>query len=828
MRDDLRHGLRALRRSPAFALTAVLVLALGIGANTAVFSVVNTVLVKPLPYTDPENIVLLMTTWRGRGSFPAVSAPKLTEWERNTDAFQDVAAYRLGGVMNLTGRDRPEQVSTGQVSASFFRLFGARLASGRGFTAAEDRPNGTRVAVVSHGFWQRQMGAAHDVIGRALALDDDAYTVIGVLEPGFDADSLAAAAGPHADVWVPLQLDPNSDSDAPLLVAARLRAGVTLAVAQAQTDAAAVAVRQRFPAVMPLAAGLTVEPLHSVVVREVRPSLLLLLAAVGFVLLIVCTNTANLLLVRASARRREMAIRLATGASRGRIARQLLTESTLLSVAGGALGFALAHFGLRGLPVLGVVGIPDVVADGAAYTIDWRVPVFTLILSFASALAFGLVPALQASRVDLHTTLRAGSDRAGAGPGHTRWRAVFVMSQVALALMLLIGSALVARSFINLRGVDPGFDGREILTMQMAVTGRRFATIAGTSQVLRDGLQRVGAMPDVAAAAATLTGAPLAGEMSFLNMTIPGRVLDGPYHGGGYLGGWHLVSPKYFDVLRIPLVAGRMFTERDDRGTLPVVIINAAMARQFWPHESAIGHQLLIGHGAGPDFEEAASRDIVGVVGDVRHVGLEWAPRPTAYVPLTQMADNHAAFFNRVGGRLTWVVRTRNAPGRLAESIRIELQRASGGLPLAGVRSMSDVSSASTARAQFAMWLMALFSGLALLLAAIGVAGVMAFLVRLRTREIGIRVALGAETRRVRNMMLIEGMRPASMGVGIGMALAFALARVMEGFLFGVAPYDVAVFVSMPCLLAAVALAAVWLPVRRAASVDPAMTLRHE
>ena len=825
---DVRYAVRAVRRNPGFAATTILTLAVGLGANTAVFSVVNTVLLSPLPYPDPDRLVVLLTTLRGRGPVLGVSEPEFTEWRRSTDAFQDATAYRIGGVMNLTHRDRPEQVAAGRASADLFRLFGARVARGRTFTAEEDRPNGPQVVVVSDGFWRRQMGAAADAVGQTLSLDGNAYTVIGVLESGFDADSLSVAGAPRPDLWMPLQLDPNSQSDVPLLAAARVRGGITLDVARAQTAAAARAIREAFPAVMPAEAGLNVEPLHTVLVGDVRPALLLLLAAVGLVLLIVCTNTASLLLVRASVRQREMAIRLATGASRGRIARQLLTESLVLAVAGGALGFLLALFGMKALLALHPGGLPRIVAGSSAYTLDSRVLAFTWLVSIATGVAFGLVPARQATRVDLDAVLRAGSDRAGVGPGHATLRGLFVVSEVALALMLLVGSALLVRSFVTLRAVNPGVDTHGLLTMQMAATGRGFATIDGASRIVQDGLQRVAAVPGVEAAAATFTGAPLSGGMSFLNITIPGRSLGGPYFAGGHLGGWQLISPQYFDVFKIPVVAGRAFTERDTRGRPPVVVINQTMARQFWPNESPLNQQILIGQGAGADFEETTPRQIVGVVGDVRHVGLEFDPRPTAYVPLAQTADNHLAFFNRIGSRLTWVVRTREEPYRLAEAIQHELRQASGGLPLAAIRSMSDVSTASTARTQFDMWLMAAFSAAALMLAAVGVFGVMAYTVRQRTREIGIRVALGAEAHRVRNMVLVQGMRLALCGVAIGMVLALGLARLMEGLLFGVTPHDRVAFLSMPLLLSVVAFAAVWLPARRAASVDPTIALRHE
>ena len=828
LRADFRYAVRTLYRNPGFAVASILTLTLGIGANTAVFSVVNTVLVKPLPYPDPEAIVVLMTTLRGRGSAPSVSAPKFDVWSRNTDAFLDTAVYRMGGVMNLTDRDQPEQVATGHVSASFFRLFGATLAQGRTFTAEEDRPNGARVAIVGNAFWRRHFGPSSSVAGQTLSLDGEPYSVIGVLAPDFDADSLSPVTAPRADLWLPLQLEPGSQSDAPLFVAARLREGITLEVAQAQTDAAVVAIRQEFPAVMPVDAGLSVERLHRVMVGDVRPSLLMLMAAVGVVLLLVCANLANLFLARALDRQREIAVRMAAGASRGRIARQLLTESLVLSLSAGTLGCLLALIGTQALPAMHSLSIPRVGADNPAYVLDSAVLAFTLMVAIATGVLFGLAPAVRASRLDLDAVLRLGADRAGAGFGHSRLRALLVVSEIALAVTLLIGSSLLIRSLVTLRGVNPGFEGRGLLTMQTAVTGRRFATMAGVSQTVRDGLQRVGSLPGVDRAAATLTGAPLSGFLSFLNITIPGRSLDGPYYAGGYLGGWHLISPDYFNVLEIPLVSGRPFTARDDRGAPPVVIINQAMLRQFWPNESPIGHSILIGQGAGPDYEETTPRRIVGVVGDVRHVGLEFNPRLTAYVPLTQMSDDQAAFFNRIGGRLTWMVRTREETHRFTELIQDELRRASGGLPVAAVRSMNQLSSASTARRRFDTWLMSIFGGSALLLAVIGVASVMMYTVRARTREIGIRVAIGAESRSVRNMVLFQGMRLAVTGIAVGTASAAALAGLMEGFLFGVTPHDWVTFVSMPLLLGAVALAAVWLPARRAALVDPMVALRHD
>ncbi len=823
---DLRYALRALRRNRGFAAAAILTTALGIGATSAVFSVVNAVLIAPLPYPHPDRLVVFTGTWRGRGSVPGVSAPKFFELRR-APAFDQTAAYRLGGVTNLTNRPDPEQINIGRVSAEFFGLFGARVARGRTFLLEEDRPNGPPIVVVSDEFWRRHLGASPDAIGQSLALDGVSHSVVGVLDASFDADPLTISLAPRPDAWVPLRLDPASTSDAPFLAAGRLKAGASVALARAQADAAAIAIRRTLPAVMPEDAGLGVEPLHDLYVGEIRPSLFLLLAAVALVLLIVCANIANLLLARASVRQREMAIRLATGANRSRLVRQLLTESLVLSFAGAILGVSLALAGVRALLAGYSSSIPAILSRTVSGTFDVRVLVFAVIVSIATGVLFGLVPALQASRVDLDSALRTAGNRAGAAP-RRRMRAMLVVSEVALALMLLVCSGLLIRSFVTLRSVHPGFESRGVLTMQMAVTGHRFETVESTSQIVREALRRVDAVPAVDATAATLTGAPLSGLASFLNVTVPGRSLGGPYFRGGYLGSWQVISPRYFEVLGIPVIAGRAFTERDDRGMPLVVVINQILARQFWPHESPLGRSLLIGEGAGPDFEETAPRQIVGVVSDVRHVGLAFEPRPTAYVPLSQLTAGQMAIFNASGGQLTWLVRSPAGTSRFAASVERELQQASGGLPVARIRSMTDVFSMSTAPTQFNMWLMVGFGLSGLMLAAVGVFGVMAYNVRERTHEIGIRVALGASAGVVRAMVLREGMRLSLAGLAIGTVAALGIARLLESTLFGIAPYDWLVFFSTQVVLGSVAFAASWLPARRATAIDPLIALRHD
>ena len=769
---------------------------------------------------------MLMFTWQGRGSFPDVSAPKFAEWWRSTEVFEDVAAYRVGGVANLSGGDRPQQLAVARVSAGFFRLFGVPIALGRTFSAEEDQPHGSPVVVISHALWQRQWGSSPAVIGAPLRLDDASYTVIGVVDKEFDGSSLALSSTADPDVWLPLQLDPASTSDAPFFAAARIRDGVSLDTARAQTTIAADAVRRTLPAVMPAEAGLTVEPLQTVVVRDVQTPLLLLLLAGGFVLLIICANIANLLLVRASTRSRELAIRMATGATRRRIISHLLSESLTLSMIGGAFGLLIAWFGTRALVVSDSAAIPRLVSQHSL--IDWRVFAFTLIVSVLIAIAFTLVPALRACRLDVDAVLRNAGDRHMTAALGDTLRATFASAQIALAMILLVGASLAIRSFLLLSTVDAGIDQRSVLTMRMAMTGQRFATVDATSNLVSDGLRRLADTAGVEAGAATLTGAPLSGGMSFLNITVPGRALGGSYFAGGFLGGWQVVSPAYFDVFRIPLVAGRVFDDRDRRPGEPVVVINQALARQFWADESPLGHYLLIGQGAGPEFEDSTPRRVIGVVGNVRHVGLQFNPGPTAYVALAQIADNQMTFLNKAGVQLTWTIRMAAEDAELARTIQEALEDATGGTPAVAVQSMQAVTSASVARTELATSLMSVFSGAAMLLAALGVFAVMAYTARERTREIGIRIALGADANRVRTLMLHRGGLIVLTGVVIGMVCAALLARAMQSMLFGVTPYDPIAFVTAPVALAVVSLIAIALPVRQATRVDPAIVLRSQ
>jgi putative ABC transport system permease protein len=815
---DLKHSLRMFRQTPGFTITAVAALTLGIGANTAIFSVVNGVLLKPLPYPEPDRIVAIYNA-SPNGTNSGASVPKFNVWREQTNVLQDTSAYRFG-VMNLSGGDSPEQIKSGQVTGDFFRLFGATLAAGRTFTADEVRPNGERVVVLSDGFWRRRFGGDPQTIGRTISLSGDSYVVVGILTPAFGR----AHFDPPPDVWTPFQMDSASTDQAHYFTAvARLKPGVTLVMANTQMQSAAGQFRSRFPGFFGPQQTFGVQPLQERMVRNVRTSLLVLVGAVSFVLLIACANVANLLLVRATARRREIAIRAAMGASRGRIVRQLLTETLLLSLAGGGLGLGLGIAGIRALLAMNPGNIPRIGADGSGVTADWRVVAFTLAISAVTGIVFGLFPALEASRVDLNLTLKESSGRSGSGLRQNKARSTLVVVEVALALVLLVGASLLIRSFVALRAVNPGFATHDILTLRMSLAEAKFSKTAGLDQLTRIGTERLRALPGVEAATATCC-IPLEGGFG-LPFNIIGRPVEGggPYTGQG---GWISLSPGYFEVFRIPLLRGRDFTPRDRGGAGGVVIINQAMARQFWPQGDPMSDQLLIGKGMGSAFDDQP-RQIVGIVGDVRDGGLNQDPQPTMYVPFAQVPDSVTALNSRIGD-IGWVVRTRGEPHALSMAIQKELREASGGLPVAGIKSMDEIVVQSTARSDFNMLLLTVFGGAALLLAAIGVYGLMSYAVEQRTQEIGIRLALGAELSQVRNMVMVQGMSLAAAGVAMGTVAALALSTLIETLLFGVTARDPAVFVAVPAILTGVALIAVWLPAVRATRIDPIDALRCE
>jgi predicted permease len=817
---DLRFTIRTLMKAPAFTLAAVSALTLGIGANTAIFSVVNAVLLKPVNAPESDRIVTFMNT-SPQGSGPGASPAKFMHWRRQADVVQDVSAYR-SNIVNFTGGDVPEQLRAGQVSADFFRLFGVPTLHGRTFSDEEDRPNVGKTVVLSHGLWVRRFGGDTAIVGKSIALGGEPFAVIGVLAPSFEVEIFDGIP----ELFIPFQFDPNTGDQGHYFgVAGRLKPGVTLEQAKARVQLSAEEYKTKYPRALGPNGGFSVERMRDVLVRNVRSTLLVLAGAVSFVLLIACANVANLLLVRATGRRREIAVRAALGAGRGRIMRQLLTESIVLSLVGGVLGLVLGVAGIGALLSINTANLPRVGANGALVAVDWRVAAFAVIVSLATGVLFGLIPAIQGSRTDLSATLKESAGRSGTGFRQNKARAVLVVVEVALALVLLVGSGLLIRTSVALASVDPGFDTTNVLTMKMSLQSPRFFAADAVERLVRDGVERLRAVSGVEEASAACC-VPLEGGYG-LGFVIQGRPLtDQPFHGGG---SWLTVSPGYFEVFRIAMKRGRSFQERDDKAAPPVVIVNEAFARQFFKDGDPLNERLVIGHSGNVGMREFMSeqpRQIVGVASDVRDGGLNSDPRPTMYVPQAQIPDP-ANRLNVGISPIAWVIRTRTSPYSVSAAVQEQLRQASG-LPVSDVRSMTDVRSRSVSRQRFNMLLMAVFGGAALLLAAIGIYGLMAYSVEQRRQEIGIRLALGADTSSVRHMILGQGMRLAIIGVVIGLAAAFGLARLIATLLYGVTARDPLVFLLGPTVLTAVALIGVWLPARRAVGVDPVIALRAE
>ena len=815
--QDLRYAVRTLVKTPGFTIVAILTLAIGIGANAANFSVVNAVLLKPVPFPDPDRLVMFMNTFP-QGSGNGASPAKFQHWRAQTRVVQDVAAFR-NNIVNFTGGGVPEQLTAGEVTADYFRLLGAPVFRGRTFQPEEAVPGGEHVVVLSHSLWRRRFASDPNVLGKTMLLSGDPHTIVGILGPSFDVGEFSTPP----DIWIPFQIDPNTTDQGHYFSAAgRLKPGVTLEQAKAELDRSSAEFKRKFPRSLDEKESFSVTPFQEAFVKDVRQTLLVLLGAVAFVLLIACANVANLLLVRATGRRREMAVRAAIGAGRGRIIRQLLTESVLLSLAGGVLGLAVGYLGIRTLLTVNTAGLPRLGENGALVGMDWRVLGFALAISIATGILFGLIPALHGSRTTLSDTLKETSSRSGTGFRHNKSRSILVVSEMALALILLVGSALLIRTSVALGHVDPGYDVNNVLTMRMSLSGSRFLTSAGVERMVRDGRDRIQGLPGVELASATCC-VPLEGGYG-LPFNIVGRPQGKePFHGGG---GWATVSPGYFEVFKIPVRRGRTFNDRDVAGMPPVVIINEALANRFWKDGNPLNERLVIGRGIMREFADEPERQIVGVVADSRDGGLNDNPGPKMFIPQAQVPDPVNALNVRITP-MAWVVRTRVSPMSLSAPVQEELRQASG-LPVSDVRAMTDVMSRSTSRQRFNMLLMTVFGVSALLLAAIGIYGLMSYSVQQRTQEIGIRMALGALASDVRNMVVVQGMRLAIVGVVIGVAVALAMARVIAGFLFGVQARDPGVFVGIPILLSLVALVAVWLPARRASHVAPVIALRTE
>ncbi len=820
MLHDLRYAIRVLLKSPGFTAVAIAALALGISANTAIFTVIDRVLLRPLPYKDADRLVYLVRKFPGENLGPSISVPKFNVW-KNANSVEDMSIYNLGAVgMNLSSDGLPEQVKAIQVSENYFRLFQVNPVLGRTFTHDEDAPNGPKAAVISNGLWKRRFGGDPGLLGRAILLNGEPYTVVGIMGAGYESD-------PKADVFTAIQPDPNSTNQGHyLFVGARMKPGMTLTQVNAEMKLVGERFRRQYPQWMDKTETVAAIGMREFETGDVKTTLWILLGAVGFVLLIACANVANLLLVRAASRSREIAVRVAIGAGRKHIFRQLLTESVLLASVGGLIGVLLGSLGLRALLAVTPVDLPRMPEAehlSALSLLDGRILLFTLGVSLLTGLIFGLVPALQISRPDLNQALREGGARTTGGSRRQFTRSILVVAEIALSLVLLIGATLLIRTFVAVSSVKPGFDTANVLTMKTSLAGSNYNTAAKMETLIRNMQEHFESLPGVEAAAYALV-LPIESGVD-LPFSIIGRA---PPKGDLYQGDeqYRTVSAHYFQALGIPLRHGRVFNDADSGRGAPVVIINEAFAKKHWPRADPLGESIMIGHGLGPEFEDKA-RMIVGVVGNVRERGLDEDLVPVYYVPEMQAPDGLVALGNRVLAA-PWILRTRGNPSALAAIVQRETMRVDPRLPVADIRSMAEVVSKSTARQNFNMLLLGIFAGVALVLAAVGIYGVMAYTVEQRTAEIGIRVALGARQGQMLRMILRHGLVLAAIGVGIGLGAAFGLTRVLKNLVFGVTVNDPTTFILVPVILTLVAVLACLIPARRAARVDPIIALRCE
>ena len=803
--QDLRFASRMWRKAPGFTAVAVLTLTLGIGANTAIFSVVYAILLKSLPYPQADRLVMVYENVRlptYQNDRNEVSPGNLRDWTAQNSVFQNVAAYRNRS-FNLTGAGEPLRLEGELVSGNFFSTLEVEPALGRAFAPEEDRHGAPRVVVMSGGLWRSQFGSDPQILGKKLLLDGESYEVIGVMPSRFHFPDL------DDQLWVPLAMTPAERENRGshyLDVFARLKPGVTLKQAQAELSAIARRLTGLYPA------SNTGQTVNIVFLQEdlagpVRPRLLVLWGAVGLVLLIVCANVANLLLARASGRQREVAVRLALGASRGRLFRQLLTESTLLALFGWAFGLLLAHWGVNALKLLATSHLPRT----EEFSLNTSVFVFGIVTAIFVGVISGLAPALQAGRESVHETLNSGSRESAAG-ARLGVRNLLVIVETALGVIVVIGAGLLLRSFLRIEQTPLGFQPQGVLSLRAIPRGQKYSEPSERSAFYHQAIERIEALPGIESAAA-VTFIPLTFSRGSKGFTIEGRPPIAP--GQIPMAGYDVVTPGYFVTLRVPLREGREFSWSDTPETQPIIIINETMAKTYWPQEDPLGKRIQQG---GPDDPWLT---IAGVVGDIREFDPLTAPRPTMYFPITQ--------FPNPGDVLRdWVVRSVRDPLTVASAVRAAVWSVDKDLPVTRVRTMEEVWSLSIASQRLNLLLFVLFASLALILATVGIYGVMAYNVAERTREIGIRVALGARSNDVLKLVLVLGFRLAALGLLLGVVAAFALTRLMASMIYDVSSTDAATFFAVALSLGAVALVACYIPARRALRVDPMVALRYE
>lgn len=802
--QDLRYGIRMLLKKPGFTAIAVLTLALGTGANTAIFSLVNAVLLKPLPFSEPERLVMVWEDMSAIGFPSSDPAPgTYSDWKAQNQVFDDMAMLNWRS-FNITGDGEPEKVSAYGVTANFFPLLGTQPALGRNFLPEEDKPGSAKATIISYGLWQRRYGGDANIVNRDILLNGEKYTVVGVMPAGFQFLQR------YIGLWVPSAFSQeelaNRDSHY-LTVVARMKHGVTVEQAHADIKTITDRIAQDYPDQAESMSSVVI-PMHEQLTGKVRKSLVMLVVAVGFVLLIACANIASLLLSRATARRKEIAVRTALGASRSQIIRQLLTESVLLAGLGGAVGLLFALWSFTLLRQL----IPGGLALIASLKIDLPVLGYAMAISLITGIIFGLAPALQASKIDLNEALKQSGGRTGSSAAGGRLRGAFVVAEVALALVLLVGAGLLIKTVFNLRDQYSVFQPDKLLTMRTALAEDKYdehpKRVAFYDQVL----ERVTALPGVQSAGYT-TSVPLQWKGGANGFTIEGRQPEP----GVFTNAIHRqVSNDYFPAIGISLRRGRYFDERDNQTSMPVGIINETMARQYWPDEDPLGKRFRISVNAAPWLT------IVGVVADVRQMGMDVAVKAEMYVPYRQI-KSHAWYTPR-----DLVIRTAGDPESLIAAVRQEIRAVDPDQPVSNIATMETLLGEENGPRSLGMMLLAAFAGLALILASLGIYGVLSYFVAQQTSEIGVRLALGAQQRDILRLVLGKGMSWALIGVAIGSVAAFALTRLMASLLFGVSATDPLTFALVAGLLTAVALAACYIPARRAMKVDPMVALRYE
>jgi len=806
--QDLRYGIRVLLNRPGFAAVAVLTLALGIGANTAIFSLVNAVLLRPLPFRSPEQLVLIKESLPRLGWVDlSTAAGEFLDYRERNQVFEGMAGF-TDQSFNLTGQGEPERVQAARVSASLFPLLGVQPSQGRVFTQEEDEAGSTNVVILSHGLWQRHFGSDPSVVGKLIRLDDKPYAVIGLMPVGFQFPYAWTTFSKPAELWIPLALTDQEKkiraSDFQYGAIGRLKPGVTLQQAQADIDSVSARFQEEHPEIYgDVYITATVVSLKADAVKGVKTFLWILLGAVGLVLLIACANLANLLLARAVARQKEIAIRCALGAGTVRIIRQLLTESMLISLMGGLCGLLVAVWTMDSLMKFGPQDVPRLQDVG----LDSRVLIFTAFLSMFTGLLFGLAPAIQSSRLNLNEVLKDAAGRGSRGRDASRLRSALVIFETASALVLLIGAGLLINSFARLLSVPPGFNPDGVVIAQTALAPARYPRVQQLKTTQKQILERISALPGVQAAGVT-TNLPLIGDrgIGFLIEGDAAQTVNTAYNA------W--VSNDYFRALGISLQSGRGFTDDDREDTQPVVVVNETMQRRFWPDGDAIGKRVRWG-GWGDSW-----LTIVGVVADVKVSTLEAETKPAIYMPIFQMP--------RARSNVIFLIRSSTDDGNLIAELRREIRAIDSELPVYDIRTMNQVLADSVSARRFSMLLLVVFAVTALALAAIGLYGVMSYSVTARTREIGIRMALGAERGDVLKMVIGNGMMLALVGVAVGLLAAFALTRLMTTLLFEVSPTDPITFAVISVMLTLVALLACWIPARRATGLDPMIVLRYE